>query len=263
MKSDSDRRETGSARMETQGNQGRTLERALDIIECVMSSRDPLTLTQVSRQTGLHIATTRRIIGQLVGRDYLRSSSQGYTLGPRVLPMSHTFVLQDRLALIAPQILSDLTAHTGLTSSVFVRTGDERVLIARVESPTPLSYQFPVGQLLRLTLGGGKVLLAYADEEDRERVLSEYESITLADSREQTADSLRADLEDIREKEFFISQAERRRGTVSITAPIWSHDNDLLGSVNLVGHDGTIDAEGIRDHQSILSEASRRFTMQM
>ncbi len=249
--------------MENQGNQGRTLERALDIIECVMSSRDPLTLTQISRHTGLHIATTRRIIGQLAGRDYLRSASQGYTLGPRVLPMSHTFVLQDRLALIAPQILSDLTAHTSLTSSVFVRTGDQRVLIARVESPTPLSYQFPVGQLLGLTLGGGKVLLAYAEEEDRDRILNAYQPITLADGQEQTADSLRADLENIRAQEFFISQAERRRGTVSITAPIWNQENELLGSVNLVGHDGSIDAEGIRDHQSILSEASRRFTMQM
>ncbi|WBL18759.1 hypothetical protein [Citricoccus sp. NR2] len=52
-------------------------------------------------------------------------------------------MVQDRLALIAPSILSDITHHTGLTSSVFVRTGDERVLIARCESPSPLSYQVP------------------------------------------------------------------------------------------------------------------------
>lgn len=248
---------------EAAGNQGRTLDRALDLLECVASSRDPLSLTHISRLTGLHIATARRVLGQLVARDYLASTAQGYTLGPRVLPLSHTFVVQDRLALISPSILNDITHHTGLTSSVFVRTGDERVLIARRESPNPLSYQFPVGQLLSLFLGGGKVLLAHAPEEDQERLLGSYEPFDLADGRVQTADTLRADLQSVRDTGYFVSQSERHRGTVSITAPVRSVEGDVIASINLVAHDGTIDAVAISNHQTILMQASRRLTDQI
>ncbi|MGO1182707.1 MAG: IclR family transcriptional regulator [Micrococcaceae bacterium] len=177
--------------------------------------------------------------------------------------MSHTFVVQDRLALISPSILNELTHHTGLTSSVFVRTGDDRVLIARCESPDPLSYQFPVGQLLSLYLGGGKVLLAHASPADQDRLLESYQPFDLADGRVQTADTLRADLQSVRDTGYFVSQAERHRDTVSITAPVRSVDGDVIASINLVAHDGTIDVVGISNHQSILLQASRRLTAQI
>ena len=145
-----------------ENNQGRTLERALDVIESVSSSTDPLTLTQISKATGLHIATTKRILGTLERRDYLKQAPTGYTLGPRVLPHAHAFQLQDRLALISPPILRELTSITSLTSSVFVPSGDHRILISRVEAPNALGYEFPIGQVLSLTLGGGKVQIGRA-----------------------------------------------------------------------------------------------------
>lgn len=249
--------------MENQGNQGRTLDRVLDVLECVTSSREALSLTQIARLSSLHIATAKRIIGQLSMRDYLRSSPQGYTLGPRVLPMAHTFVSQDRLALIAPSVLRDLSAHTSLTSSVFVRSANERVMIARIEAPTPLSYQFPVGQLLSLFIGGGKVLLAYATQEERDQLLEGYENIELADGRIQDLKSLQQDLDGIRDNGYFIGHSERHRGTLSLTMPIWSDENLLLGSINLVADGWAIEQDGITKHHTALLQASRRIAMQM
>lgn len=249
--------------MEQKGNQGRTMDRALDVLECVAAVHEPISLTRISRSTGLHLATTQRLVGQLVRRDYMRSSPLGYTLGPRVLPLSRAYVLQDRLALIAPSVLSVLTAQTSLTSSVFVRTGDERVLVARVESPNPLSYQFPVGQLLGLFIGGGKVLLAFASEDDQERLLSQYEPITFESGRIQDRGELRSDLERIVESGVHVAVAERRLESVSITAPIWHPGGGLLGSINLVTDAGDIDGAGILKFKNALVQASRRITVQM
>lgn len=233
------------------------------MLECVTDTHAPVSLTHISRTTGLHLATTQRVVAQLVKRDYLKNSTSGYTLGPRVLPMSHTFVVQDRLALLAPSVLSELTSHTSLTSSVFVRTGDRRVLVARIEAPNPLSYQFPVGQLLGLFVGGGKVLLAHAEEADRQRLLADYEPIQFENGRLQDLDALLADLEVIRETGVFISESERRRGSLSITAPIWAPDNELLGSINLVADSWTTGNSGIVEHKSTLMQASQRITSQM
>ncbi|MEW1990044.1 IclR family transcriptional regulator [Brevibacterium casei] len=249
--------------MATTNNQGRTLDRALDVLECVTSTHEPVTLTEISRATGLHLATTQRLIGQLVKRDYLKSTPRGYTLGPQVLPMSHSFVLQDRLALVAPSVLSALTDHTSLTSSVFVRVADRRVLVSRFEAPNPLSYQFPVGQVLGLFVGGGKVLLAHAEEEDQERLLADYEPMALSSGRLQNLEELRNDLEQIRETGYFLAEAERSKDSLSTTAPIWSPDDSLLGTINLVANTGDTTRKELERHTSTLLQASRRITAQM
>lgn len=246
-----------------EGNQGRTLERALDVIESVSSSTDPLTLTQISNATGLHIATTRRILGTLEKRDYLKQSPTGYTLGPRVLPHAHAFQLQDRLALISPPILREVASISSLTSSVFVPTGNQRVLISRVEAPNALGYEFPIGQILSLTLGGGKVLLAFMDHEKQEEIIDSYEPTAMADGRIQTLDSLRADLKTIQDTDFFVSTSERSRGTVSLTAPIRNGHNEVIASIIIAGHDGIINADAILEYQSLVLQAARRISSQM
>ncbi|BAU95335.1 IclR family transcriptional regulator [Corynebacterium suranareeae] len=246
-----------------EGNQGRTLERALDVIESVSSSTDPLTLTQISKATGLHIATTKRILGTLEKRDYLKMSPTGYTLGPQVLPHAHAFQLQDRLALISPPILREVASISSLTSSVFVPSGDQRVLISRIEAPNALGYEFPIGQLLSLTLGGGKVLLAFMDQEKRDEIVNNYEPFHLADGEIQTAETLRQDLANIHETDYFVSSSERSRGTVSLTAPIRNGHDEVIATISIAGHDGLINESAILEHQSLVLQAARRISTQM
>lgn len=50
---------------------------------------------------------------------------------------------------------------------------------------------------------------------------------------------------------------------MSITAPVRSVEGDVIASINLVAHDGTIDAVAISNHQTILMQASRRLTDQI
>lgn len=246
-----------------ENNQGRTLERALDVIECVSSSTDPLTLTQISKATGLHIATTKRILGTLERRLYLKQAPTGYTLGPQVLPHAHAFLLQDRLALISPPILRELTSVTSLTSSIFVPSGDHRILISRVEAPNALGYEFPIGQVLSLTLGGGKVLLAHKSPEDQERIINASDGTPLANKSVQTPDNLRADIARILEAGVFVSVSERSHGTVSLTAPIRNGEDQVIASINITGHDGLTNAEDILQHQPTVLQAARRISSQM
>lgn len=236
-----------------ENNHGRTLERALDVIESISSSTDPLTLTQISKATGLHIATTKRILGTLERRDYLKQAPTGYTLGPRVLPH----------ALISSPILRELTSITSLTSSVFVPSGDHRILISRVEAPNALGYEFPIGQVLSLTLGGGKVLLAHKPPEGQERIIEESASTTLADHKTQTPDTLRANIEQILETGIFVSASERSQGTVSLTAPIRNGDDEVIASINITGHDGLTNTEAILEFQPTVLQAARRIGAQM
>lgn len=238
-------------------NQGRTLERALDVIECVEASRTPMKLTQISKETGLHITTTQRITTTLARRGYLSSTEAGYTLGPVVLAHAHAFMLQDRLAAVSHPVLQNLAETTGFTASVYVRSGWSRILVARVEPPESLRYRFPIGQRLDLDVGGGKVLLAAVSPEELDEFLAEYTGIALADGRQQTADSLRAELAEIATTGTYESHSERYPGTASLTATIADSRGRAIGAVNLVTTTETIDGDGLARFRSRVIQAAR------
>ena len=106
-------------------------------------------------------------------------------------------------------------------------------------------------------------MLAHAEEEDRERLLAGYESVQMANGRVQDLDALRSDIEQIRETGFFLAESERSRDSLSTTAPIWTPDDTLLGTINLVANTGDMSKGDLEGHTSTLLQASRRITSQM
>ncbi|MBG6085089.1 IclR family transcriptional regulator [Zhihengliuella flava] len=244
-------------------NRGRTVERALDIVDYVSTVRSPVKLSQISRETGLHLATAQRIAATLVGRGYLRTTDAGYVVGPSVLSLARAFTLQDRLSVASFPVLQGLTASSGLTSSIYVRTGDSRVLTCRVEAPQPLRYQLPIGHRLELTRGGGKVLLAFLPEADFQEVMEGFHSQELANGRNQTREDLEREIDVIRTRGYYLSVSERHLGTVSLTAPIRTVDGEIAGAVNIVAHDDTLSPEEMTELRPQLMNATRTIGEQM
>lgn len=216
------------------GNRGRTIERAFDVLRCVEGRRAPMRLSEISRSTGLHIATVQRITGILVRLGFLSSTEDGYLLGAEFLAGAHSFVMQDPLLNYAKPILTELCHSTGLTASVYVRSGLERILIARVEAPEPMRYQFPLGRRLELDVGAGKVLLAFAPEELLEEYLEAYDGRRLANGSWQSPERLRSEIAVITQTGSHIGLSERHVGTVSAATAIRSTRGKMLGALNVV-----------------------------
>ncbi|NKZ01465.1 IclR family transcriptional regulator [Nocardiopsis alborubida] len=236
------------------GNQGRTLDRTLDVLECLERARGPMRLSDVARESGLHVATAQRIINHLVRRGYVQQHRLGYSLGPVVLSLAHAFVVNDHLSTVATPILTELSATTGLTSSVFVQSGRERILVARVDGAEPMRYQFPIGRRAPLDVGGGKVLLSAWDDEELDRHLSGYEGIRLASGRDQGADDLKREIQRIRELGYHFADSERELGALSLTHRVHDSEGAIVAALNLVT---TSEKTSVDELLSLLPELSR------
>lgn len=213
----------------------RSLERAIDILEVLEASRVPLRLSEVARRAGLHVATTQRILGVLEARGRVEQDASGYRTGVAMLFGAHAYLATNTIAVAAPLVLQQLAAATGLTASVFVRVGDSRAVVARVEGKNPLRYVLPIGERLPLHLGAGKVLAAHMNATEIDEMLDRVSELDRADGRVITIDELRDELATINKQGWAKSTDERVVGASSVAAPVISNDGRCLAAVQVAG----------------------------
>lgn len=211
----------------------RSLERAIDVLEVLEVAGTPLRLSDIARRAGLHVATTQRILNVLERRGRVEHDAAGYRTGAAMLFGAHAYLRTNTLANAAQPVLQELATATGLTASLFVRTGWSRAVIARVEGRRPLRYELPLGERLPLHIGAGKVLAADMPAEEVERMLDEAGPIVTAGGEHRSREAILAELAQIREQGFGVAFSERVPGMASISAPVLRPDGSYAGAVQL------------------------------
>ena len=212
------------------------IERATDILAIL--TEGSATLTEIASRTGLSKGTTFRILSSLGYGDRVLKDplTNRYVLGPGTWRLAQ--VASDALgsaALIARPELTAIWQATAETVTLNMRMGLERVCIAELRSPHPLLHTAGVGSRIPLHVGAsGKVILAFTDDEQRERLLGclTYESITSAtiSDRQQLAEELAL----VRERGWATSIGERIPGAAGVSVPVLG-ESGLVLSLSLLG----------------------------
>jgi IclR family transcriptional regulator, acetate operon repressor len=217
------------------GSNMRSVERAMDVLDALARHEGPMRLADVARAVDLHRATALRILTTLQKRDYVTSDAAGYRVGVAVLAAAHAFLVSDSASRAATPVLQELAATTGLTASYHVRSGTERVLVARVEGTYPLRYQLPIGQRLPLYLGAGKVLAAGMTEAELDELIRSTGTMRTVEGVDVTPETLREQLDLIRDRGHHLSVHERAAGTAGVSAPVHGPGGNVVGVVTISG----------------------------
>ena len=108
------------------------IERMFALIDVLASRQEPMSLKEISEQTGLHPSTTHRILNDLtIGRFVDRPEAGSYRLGMRLLELGNLVKarLSVRDAALAP--MRELHRLIQQPVNLSVRQGDEIVYIER------------------------------------------------------------------------------------------------------------------------------------
>lgn len=142
------------------------LERVFALFDVLAAHQDPVSLKDISEQTGLHPSTAHRILNDLaIGRFVDRPEAGNYRLGMRLLELGNLVKarLDVRDAALGP--MRDLHKLTHQPVNLSVRQGDEIVYIERTYSErSGMQVVRAVGGRAPLHLTSvGKLFLAYDD----------------------------------------------------------------------------------------------------
>ena len=182
------------------------------VILAFIAEDGPATLAEVVGGTGLSRPTAHRLLSALEAHRLVGRNGGRYSLGVRLLAWGNG-AAGSSLVEAARSALVTLRDETGESTQLYVREGDRRVCVASVErAGGGLKDIVPVGAVLPLDRGsGGKVLLAWG--EDGERFLR------------------LAELEEVRQRGWAESVAEREAGVASVSAPVFGAGGVLRAAV--------------------------------
>jgi DNA-binding IclR family transcriptional regulator len=191
-----------------------------------------LNLSQLSRRSGLPLATAHRLAADLVETGLLvRRSDGGYEIGARLWRLG-LLAPPTRLRELALPHLQDLVAATGHTVHLAVLDRTHALIIDRLSGTRTLPTRHSPGNRLPLHCGAvGKALLAYADPAIVDQVtadLHRYTAYTITDPVR-----LHRQLEEIRRTGLARSAQEYRTGVTSLAVPVHGHEG-VVAAVGLL-----------------------------
>ena len=140
----------------------RAVDRALVLLRAFRDDDGPLPLTELSRRAGLNMTTALRLLGTLESHGFIkRLPSGGYMLGATLLLLGDVFKRSLRLEHHVMPALERLRAESRESAAFFVREGDQRRCVFRLDSPQIVRDVAHVGEAQPLGRGAhGRSLVA-------------------------------------------------------------------------------------------------------
>jgi len=224
-----------------------SLERGLAILSAFRSGRPDLGISDLAREVGLGRSTTHRYVSTLAALGYLQQdrTSRKYRLGPRVLDLGFSAINSMELRELAAPHLQQLSDDTGFTVNMAILDGVDIVYVERCRSSRAAQREID----LNLHVGSrmpayctsmGKVLLAFLDPEERERLIERSTLQRRGPNTLTTRKVLRAELDHVRGEGFAINNEELAYGLRSIAAPVRQADGAVAAAVNLAVHSSMV-----------------------
>jgi DNA-binding IclR family transcriptional regulator len=213
-----------------------SVNRALTALELVADAGE-LGVSELGRQLGVHKATASRLAAVLAERGLLERDpvSERYRIGFGLVRLAGAAMSGLDLVRLSRPILETLAERSREASNLGVRSGDDVVYVDQIAGSRSIVTVSWVGRRTPLhCTSNGKVLLAHADEPDRERILAgpleAFTPHTVTDP-----DKLRRELTAIRTRGYAQAVEELEDGLNAVAAPVRQADGRVIAALGVSG----------------------------
>lgn len=211
----------------------------LDVLGTFQADHAELTLSEISRLSGLPLSTSHRLVHELATWGALERSTAGtYHIGLHLWEIASLAPRSLGLREIALPYMEDLYEATHENVQLAVRDGLELVFVERLAGRHAVRVLTRVGGRFALhATGVGLVLLAYAPADVQEQALTgpleRWTPKTIGDPAQ-----LRRVLAEVRQRGYAVSDGQVTTDALSVGVPIRASGEQVVAALSLVVHAG-------------------------
>lgn len=241
------------------------LQRGLRLLQLFSESPRGLTAKQVATLSRLPVSTVHRFVVNLERAGFLNCGGDGvYHLGIACFAIGQAALGQLDIRRVSLPYLHELNRRTRETIHLTVRHGLSAVYVEKLESSEPLRIHSRLGAAVPLYCTAvGKVMLAYASQDDRDNVLRQVDLKRLTPNTVGSLQELEAELYRVRKNGYASDLEEHELHIRCIAAPIWDHTGGVHASLSITAPAVRMPASRLRQLAPLIQEAGLRISCQL
>ncbi len=213
-----------------------SIGKCFGVLEALNHAGRPLTLTELSLESGLDRSAVQRITHTLRRLGYLRQTpdTRQWSLGTRLLEFGHTVLVADRLRECAWPYIETLNQQCGETVNLMELEGTEIVYVARLPSRHAVSVDLHVGSRLpAFCTAAGRAILSRLRESEALAIIDSAPRKAMTSRTVTEPDGLLRLLARARRDGYAVNDQEAFLGDLSVSAAILDRAGRPVGAINI------------------------------
>jgi DNA-binding IclR family transcriptional regulator len=209
------------------------LDKAFDVIELLANTPDGATMNEIATRLGRSMGELFRTVIAMEMRGLLQKSPETdrYTVTYKFLDLALKATPAQDLTRAAAPAMQRLVNQISQSCHLVVPNGSEGLVVYRQENPDMRGFMVRVGASVSLARScSGRVILAFSDEQQRERMLQLAERL---DRTRVNREQLDAQLQAIREQGFERCASAITHGVTDISYPVFGFYGNLVAALTV------------------------------
>jgi IclR family acetate operon transcriptional repressor len=236
--------------------------RALKALQGIAAARQGITLQCLSDELAIPIASTHRLLADLLQEQYVVRSekTRRYFIGPAGRELGGYRGVNATSRIVHPA-LTLLAAETGETVFITELVGDVALAVSLVESRHPLRLFVRAGQEMPLhAAASARVLLSELPESEARTLLSHSPITPFAPSTPKSIAEVLAHLPMIRSRGYDICEDELDRNVWAIASPVRDASGQIIAATTLAAPAVRVAGEVRTRYIELVVRAARSMT---
>jgi DNA-binding IclR family transcriptional regulator len=240
-----------------------TVGKALEVLDQVAAFGRPVRFGELLAQSDFPKPTLYRFLQTLTNQQMLAydPERQTYTLGLRLVRLAHTAWDQSTLAPVARRHIDALSKTVGETVHLAQLDNAQVLYIDKRNAGKPVQMYSQAGKVgPAYCTGVGKVMLAFLDDDAAETVIEQQSFHVFTEHTLDSAEALRAELNDIRQNGYGFDREEHEPGIICVAMPILTDTGRVLGALSVTSTTGRTNLAGLEGFVPVLRDTAAKIT---
>jgi IclR family transcriptional regulator, KDG regulon repressor len=244
----------------------RSIARSFRVLEAFSFDRTKMTLTELTKLTGMSKSTVQRLVYTLEKEGYLIKDEKEkvYKLSMRFFQLGSIALKDTQVSEVAKLYLERLRDQSKESVFLNIIFEGERMCIASFPSHHEIQLLVFVGQRSPLYAGASaKVLLAFLGDDKIEDILNKNNLKRITDQTLYKREDILKEMNQIRKQGYAISNQERVVGAFSISFPIFNVAGEVVASISMTIPTIRLEKEEISNYVEMVRETANLISMEM
>ena len=242
-----------------------SLEKMLGLLDVFTSEQPIWSSEDLIRHLGSPASTCYRYLKVLHTSGYLARVANGsYVLGPRIMELDRVSRETDPVYIAGSPIAQRLTHDTGQSSLLCILFSDSVMCVQQAPGRDAPSRLFSRGQRRPLVAGASaKAILAHLPMHQLRILYARHAEAIAQVDLGRDWEGFKLALKQIRQAGYAMTLGDYNAGIVSIAAPLFNREGEVLGSLALAASTVAVNADAFKDFAPLVVEAARQISVQI